>query len=119
MSCEQCNSSMRQCNECEYMTCPKCNKTTILRGCLFCVDCSRLLCYKCKHMKNKCWICNIIHCKECDNGSYICDGYDDGDIFKCIKCRDITLTELYKYIVDTYDEKLTLNEIKNKILNLD
>ena len=32
------------------------------------------------------------------------------------KCREMTVEELYNYIVETYKEKLTLKEIRDLIL---
>ena len=74
------------------------------------------ICTKCKRTLNICLSCQKIHCEECDYG-FSQYAWDDIDIFKCIDCREITVNELYKYIIDTYNEKLTLKEISNIIKN--
>ena len=73
-------------------------------------------CEKCKRTLNTCSSCQTTHCEECNYG-FSQYAWDDIDIFKCIDCRDITIEELYKYIIDTYNEKLTLKEISNIIKN--
>ena len=99
--------------------CTNCEKNTPIGiknyyGSTYCEECKSKLCEKCKRSLNVCLSCQTIHCEECDNG-FAFYAWDDIDIFKCIDCRDITINELYKYIVDTYDEKLTLIEISEII----
>ena len=107
--------------------CTNCEKEIITEdyvnnyyGVPYCQNCKDKLC-KCKRTLHICLSCQTIHCEVCDH-AFSQYAWDDIDIFKCIDCRIITIEELYKYIVDKYDEKLTLIEIseiiKNKLKNI-
>ena len=114
-NCNVCNTKKLECDYCETKVCVRCNLHLKFRGVVHCEDCNKLLCQKCKRIKNGCMRCNLTHCSKCEDGySYSCWG--DCDIYYCKKCREMTVEELYNYIVETYKEKLTLKEIRDLIL---
>ena len=98
--------------------CTNCEKEIITKDFEnnYCENCEDKLCKKCKRTLHICLSCQTTHCEKCDYG-FSQYAWDDIDIFKCIDCREITIEELYKYIVDTYNEKLNLKEISNIIKN--
>ena len=119
MSCEKCKSKTTNCMICEKDICRKCDAYTKYKNqkyCLFCDECKIYQCKKCSGTFDQCIKCNIFYCDTCDDGltEY---GYG-GDLNYCREHRPITTNELYEYIVRTYDEKLTLNEIEDNIKNL-
>ena len=114
--CEICNLNKRECNYCEDEVCIKCNLFLKLRGVVHCKPCFALLCKKCRRMTTTCIRCRITHCTDCDDGCFYSNSWDP-DVYYCKQCRPINIEELYKYIVDKYNEKLTLKEIKDLILN--
>ena len=48
----------------------------------------------------------------CDEGEIVTNYA--GDISYCRKHRELSTNDLYEYMVKMYDEKLTLNEIREK-----
>ena len=114
--CEICNTIKTECNYCDNEVCIRCNLHLKYRGDVCCFSCCELCCKKCRRIKNKCMRCSTEHCTDCDNG-YEYSTWGDCDLYYCKKCRYITVEELYKYIVDKYDEKLTLKEIRDLVIN--
>ena len=112
--CEICNTIKTECNYCDNEVCIRCNLHLKLRGVVYCFSCSEQCCNKCKRMTHKCMRCRITHCTDCDDGCFISNSWDP-DVYYCKRCRPINIEELYKYVVEKYNEKLTLKEIKDLI----
>ena len=65
---------------------------------LYCQVCINELCKTCKRTLHSCIRCSKVHCEVCDFG-FSHDSWYDNDEFKYLNCRDITIDELYDYII--------------------
>ena len=83
---------------------------------LYCKDCIRFQCIKCKGYLETCITCKILFCVLCDEEEIVTNY--DGDTSYCRKHRELNTNDLYEYMVKMYDEKLTLNELREKILSI-
>ena len=119
MNCEKCNAILKECVICEKNICRKCDTYTKLNGYdkynLFCNECKIYQCMECYGTLEKCIICQILFCEKCDDG--VMEYEYGGDISYCKKHRPMNIDDLYKYMVNVYNEKLTLKEIEDKIKN--
>ena len=99
--CIKCESTIQKhCMVCEKPICIKCETYSKHNGhkyFLYCKDCIKFQCVKCKGYLDNCIVCNKLCCVKCDDGQFITDY--GGDIAYCRKHRQLNIDDLYNYIV--------------------
>ena len=81
---------------------------------IYCEDCKKFQCIRCLGLLDNCLTCNKLFCVGCDDGEMLTDY--GGDTYHCKKHRDLNVTDLYEYMVKTYNVKVTLTELRNIML---
>ena len=122
LKCFKCgNYKILCCNKnCEKPICKNCDSIyNPKKYYIYCMKCKYNTCTKCYNILNVCNECKLSHCTKCDEGEMIENSWDCIDIFKCKNCRDITLSELYKYFCEKYDDVPSMKDIRKIILKIE
>ena len=117
-NCSICKQKQKECIVCNKKICILCdNYSKYNKYNLFCVDCSKYQCKLCNGRLDRCIKCKKDFCIVCDDGECVTEW--DTDIYYCKQHRALRIEELHKYMIDMYNEKLSLEELRKKILNIE
>ena len=112
-NCPNCKHILEiKCFLCKKYVCLKCDvHTNYNKYVLFCENCKECICPTCNCIRENCIKCNALVCVDCDGGEMD----TNGELYFCRKHKKLTIDELYNYVVKKYDEKLTLDEIRELV----